>query len=68
LGRNISGYAGDSIEIEAVLKDCLDAALANGWSVEEIPAGQKPGLLTLKRFASTSSLDPPAADTSCILR
>jgi len=64
LGRNISGYAGDSIEIEAVLKGCLAAALANGWSVEEIPAGQKPGLLTLKRFASTSSLDPPAADTS----
>ena len=64
LGRNISGYAGDGIEVETVLKGCLAAALAHGWSVEEVPAGQKPGLLTLTRLSATSSLDPSAPETS----
>ena len=68
LGRNISGYAGDGIEVETVLKDCLAAALAHGWRVEEVPAGQKPGLLTLTRLSSTSSLDPSPADTSTATR
>jgi hypothetical protein len=63
LGRNISGYAGDGIEVETVLKDCLAAAQAHGWSVEEVPAGLRPRLLTLTRLSSSGSLDPSAADS-----
>jgi succinylglutamate desuccinylase/aspartoacylase family protein len=64
LGRNISGYAGDGIEVETVLKDCLAAAQAHGWSVGEVPAGLRPRLLTLTRLSSAGSLVPSAADTS----
>ena len=61
LGRNISGYAGDGIEVETVLKDCLVAATAHGWSVEEVPAGPRPSLLTLARLSPSSNL--PSAGT-----
>ena len=36
LGKNITGYAGEPIDIAAVLSDCVAAAQAHGWTVEEI--------------------------------
>ncbi len=51
LGRNIRGYAGETIDIDAVLRDCLAAARAHGWIIEEIhPAPQL--VLGLRRHAS----------------
>jgi murein peptide amidase A len=41
LGRNIKGYAGETIDIEAVQRDCLAAAQAHGWTVEEIHPAPK---------------------------
>ncbi len=61
LGRNINGYFGTGIEIEAVLKDCVDAARAHGWSVEQISSAPKPSLLALTRFTDRG---PHAAATA----
>jgi murein peptide amidase A len=36
LGKNISGYLGDTIDIGAVVRDSVAAAQAHGWAVEEI--------------------------------
>ena len=36
LGKNIKGYFGETIDIQAVSRDCVEAALAHGWNVEEI--------------------------------
>jgi murein peptide amidase A len=36
LGKNIKGYGGEMIDIEAVLRDCVAAARASGWTAEEI--------------------------------
>jgi murein peptide amidase A len=36
LGRNLNGYLGETIELEALLRDCLTAARAHGWQVQEI--------------------------------
>lgn len=36
LGKNITGYAGVPIDISAVLSDCVAAAQAHGWTIEEI--------------------------------
>jgi murein peptide amidase A len=55
LGKNINGYFGEAIDIPAVLRDCVEAARVNGWSVEEIPATPKPNLLALTRIAREST-------------
>ena len=36
LGKNITGYSGEPIDIAAVLRDCVAEARAHGWTVEEI--------------------------------
>ncbi len=49
LGKNINGYFGETIDIDAVLGDCLAAARRHGWSVEDIAGSPDPGLLALTR-------------------
>ena len=49
LGKNIDGYLGETIDIIPVLNDCTTAGRAHGWSIEDIPATPKPGLLALTR-------------------
>ena len=55
LGKNIGGYYGERIEIDAVLNDCLLAGKQHGWSVEKLPCEGKIELLT---FTRPSTLDP----------
>lgn len=55
LGRNLNGYRGDTIDIAAVLNDCLEAARRRGWTVEEVPVTGKLPLLAFWRGAG----DPP---------
>ena len=58
-GKNRTGYAGETININAVLSDCVAAAQAKGWSVEAIhPAPRL--LLGLTRRA----LRPPQYSSS----
>jgi hypothetical protein len=42
LGKNSKGYHGETIDIHAVLNDCVTAARAHGWAIEEIHPGPKP--------------------------
>jgi hypothetical protein len=51
LGKNINGYLGETIDISGVLKDCVAAARAHGWAVEDVPAGPRTSLLAFKRPA-----------------
>jgi len=55
LRKNISSYLGETIDIDAVLSDCLAAAKANGWLIEEIPVPQKPSLFALTRSPSANT-------------
>jgi murein peptide amidase A len=55
LGKNLNGYLGETIDIAAVLEDCLLAARRSGWSVDTIHAGPKPNILGLRRAVSTNS-------------
>ncbi|HOX58989.1 MAG TPA: M14 family metallocarboxypeptidase [Candidatus Paceibacterota bacterium] len=41
LDKNIRGYSGETIDIHAVLGDCVAAAEASGWTIEEIHPGPK---------------------------
>lgn len=52
LGKNHGSYLGETIDIQAVLGDCVAAALAHGWAIEEIPAGPELRLLAFKRSAT----------------
>jgi Succinylglutamate desuccinylase / Aspartoacylase family len=36
LAKNMNGYLGEVIDIDAVQRDCLTAAQAHGWTLEEI--------------------------------
>jgi hypothetical protein len=36
LGRNSRGYSGETVDIHAVLHDCVTAGRAHGWAVEEV--------------------------------
>jgi murein peptide amidase A len=36
LGKNLKGYCGETINIDAILRDCVAAARFYGWAVEEI--------------------------------
>lgn len=38
LGKNIKGYSGETIDVAAVQRDCVTAAQAHGWTVQEIHA------------------------------
>jgi protein MpaA len=51
LGKNLNGYFGERIEIDAVLSDCKSAAREHGWTIEEIPALSKPNLIAFTRAA-----------------
>ncbi len=53
LGRNVGGYRGETIDIEAVLGDCTVAARTQGWTVEEIPVNGGPALLAFTRVRQT---------------
>ena len=49
LGKNINGYFGEAINIDVVLKDCVNAARKHGWIIEEISANTKLKLIALTR-------------------
>jgi len=57
LRKNISSYLGETIDIDAVLSDCLAAAKTQGWSIEEIPVPSKPSLFALTRSPSGNTHD-----------
>jgi protein MpaA len=59
LRKNISSYLGETIDIEAVLSDCVAAARTHGWSVEEIPVPEKPSLFALTRCSSGNRIHGP---------
>jgi len=59
LGRNVNGYFGETINIGAVLTDCVSAAQAQGWAIEEIPAGEKLSLLALTRASGPADKHAP---------
>jgi predicted deacylase len=42
LGKNIRGYFGEVIDIAAVQRDCVAAARADGWTVEQIHPAPRP--------------------------
>jgi hypothetical protein len=56
LGKNISSYSGETIDIDAVLRDCVAAARFHGWAIEEIHPAPKL-ILGFTRHASR----PPSA-------
>src|SRR6266496_5034576 len=60
LDKNLGGYFGETIDIAAILSDCVAAAQAHGWTVEELHAAPKLDLLALTR-AATSLRTPHSA-------
>jgi protein MpaA len=58
LGRNVNAYLGETIDIATVLSDCVAAARAHAWTVEEIAAAPKPNLLAFTRPAADLSQNP----------
>jgi murein peptide amidase A len=58
LRKNIKGYSGETIDIEVVQRDCIAAAQAHGWIVEEIhPAPRR--ILGLTRHAPRNTQHAP---------
>ena len=55
LGNNRGGYLGETIDIDAVLRDALAAAHRHGWSIEQLPAAPDLQLLTLRRPGKSSA-------------
>jgi protein MpaA len=41
-GRNVNGYYGERININAILADCIAAARAHGWIIEEFHTAPRP--------------------------
>ncbi|MBU6400050.1 MAG: M14 family metallocarboxypeptidase [Verrucomicrobia bacterium] len=52
LNRNHDGYRGETIDIRGVVEECVVSARAQGWCVEEIPAGPELKLIALLRRGS----------------
>ena len=57
LGKNISGYFGETIDIRRILEDMVQAARPHGWTVEELPSTAGASLLALKRIQNTRLAD-----------
>jgi hypothetical protein len=58
LGKNAGGYHGETIDIDAVLADCVAAAERQGWTVEQIPAGTASSLIALTRAKRPQPAQP----------
>jgi protein MpaA len=56
LGNNIGGYRGETIDIGTVLADCISAAHAQGWAIEEMPLNGGPSLLALTRIRKIAAV------------
>lgn len=54
LGLNHAGYRGETIDIDAVLRDCESAASAHGWLMEWLPVSEMCQLLALRREAANA--------------
>ena len=55
LGKNKQGYLGETIDIAAVLKDCVAAAQKHGWTTEEIYVVPNRDLLAFTRLTSRNT-------------
>src|SRR6266700_5987059 len=55
LGKNVNGYRGETIDIRAVLEDCVAAARTCAWAIEEMQAAQGLSLLAFTRTASRAN-------------
>ena len=49
MGQNRDGYHGQTIDIDAVLDDCLAAAEQHGWQIQWLKVSEQLRLLTLHR-------------------
>jgi murein peptide amidase A len=58
IGKNNNGYRGETIDIDAVLADCVAAARTHGWTVEEIPASPDVNLLAFTRIRTPDTAQP----------
>jgi hypothetical protein len=54
LGKNHGGYRGQSIDIQAVLQEVLDAAAGRRWQIERLPVRAGLDLLALRRSSGRS--------------
>ena len=57
LGKNIKGYSGERIDIDAVQRDCIAAAQAEGWTIDEIHSAPRL-ILGLTRHAPPNTQRP----------
>jgi protein MpaA len=60
LGRNINGYLGETIDLPSVMRDCLSAATAHGWTAAEIPVNEKLSFPVFTRSGPIIRADKPA--------
>src|SRR2546430_13481842 len=51
LGKNRGAYLGETIDINQILRDDLDAARKFGWQIEEIPVSDQLDLLAFRLVA-----------------
>jgi murein peptide amidase A len=58
LGKNLKSYLGETIDIDAVLDDCLAAARLHAWRIEEIYPGPQP-IAGLTRHAPRTTHHAP---------
>ncbi len=59
LRKNINRYLGETIDIAAVLRDCVVAAQTHAWHIEEIPVAPKRNLLAFCKSHSVSHPNHP---------
>jgi protein MpaA len=55
LGKNVDRYAGETIDMASALEDCVVAARAHGWVVQNMPAAPKPDLFAFVRARTAAS-------------
>jgi hypothetical protein len=55
LGRNKNAYLGETVDINRILQDDLDAAREYDWQIEEIPVPDKPRLFAFRRLAAAAN-------------
>jgi protein MpaA len=62
LGKNINGYFGETIDLPAVLRDCVAAARSHGWSISEIPVNETTSLPAFCRPGNVLGTPPDSRE------
>jgi len=66
LGKNIDHYSGETIDLPAVLRDCVEAGVKHGWTISEVAVNEQLSLPVFTRAGHIVGTSDPASQEATL--